>query len=395
MPRWTAWPTPPSDSRRSTGDSWPTPASAFGLLLANRAAGRPEGLRLIPEFLADRDDDVRFLAAKWVADQKLTEFRPLVVEALKDRDLNIRLYTALATALARVDGQDVSEAKLADFFFDRLADDKAPPGIRVKALQLLPTSNAKLTVDLLSGLVKLTGDPALQLEAARRSPSTAGLVPLAIYSKGPATASCRRTSGPSWSSAWRTIPRRGGPTCSRSPATTTRPCVTRPCAPLVDTPLEAAGRESLAAVAESHPESADLVHRVLGKPFVNDRPPPADLAAWLKRLDGPADAKAGRRVFFEPKLAACDRCHRVDGRGGNVGPDLSTIGRTDRRRSSSRFSNRAARSARATRPGSSPRPTAGCSPGCSSTPTWTSTRTSIRPESPSCSARPTSRSGRR
>jgi putative heme-binding domain-containing protein len=36
-------------------------------------------------------------------------------------------------------------------------------------------------------------------------------------------------------------------------------------------------------------------------------------------------------VFFHPKLAGCYRCHRVDGRGQEIGPDLSVIGRTERR----------------------------------------------------------------
>src|SRR5262249_26038494 len=60
-------------------------------------------------------------------------------------------------------------------------------------------------------------------------------------------------------------------------------------------------------------------------------PPATDTDAWLKRLDGPADPEAGRRIFEHPKLAGCYRCHRVDGRGVDVGPDLSLIGRTDRR----------------------------------------------------------------
>src|SRR5262249_27606114 len=48
-------------------------------------------------------------------------------------------------------------------------------------------------------------------------------------------------------------------------------------------------------------------------------------------LDGPADAAAGRRVFFHPKLAGCYHCHKSEGRGREVGPDLSTVGRNERR----------------------------------------------------------------
>jgi putative heme-binding domain-containing protein len=100
---------------------------------------------------------------------------------------------------------------------------------------------------------------------------------------------------------------------------------------LLHIPLDAARRGALEEVARDHPEAGPLVARVLGRPFVKDRPRPADLDAWLKRLDGPADAAAGRRVFFHPKLGACFRCHRAEGRGQEVGPDLSTVGRSSRR----------------------------------------------------------------
>jgi putative heme-binding domain-containing protein len=73
------------------------------------------------------------------------------------------------------------------------------------------------------------------------------------------------------------------------------------------------------------------VARALGKPFAAGRPAAADTDAWLKRLEGPADADAGRRVFFHPNLAGCFRCHRAEGRGAKLGPDLSTVGRSDRR----------------------------------------------------------------
>ena len=78
-------------------------------------------------------------------------------------------------------------------------------------------------------------------------------------------------------------------------------------------------------------DCVDLVARVLSKPFHANRPPATDTDAWLKRLDGPADPEAGRRIFEHSKVATCAKCHRVEGRGADIGPDLSLIGRTDRR----------------------------------------------------------------
>ena len=41
----------------------------------------------------------------------------------------------------------------------------------------------------------------------------------------------------------------------------------------------------------------------------------------------PGDATRGRQVFFSEQ-STCSKCHRVAGEGGQVGPDLSTIGRS-------------------------------------------------------------------
>ena len=62
-------------------------------------------------------------------------------------------------------------------------------------------------------------------------------------------------------------------------------------------------------------------------------PPVNDLDAWLKKLEGDADAAAGERVFYHPRGPGCYRCHQVDGRGGRAGPDLSRLAKgMDRRR---------------------------------------------------------------
>jgi putative heme-binding domain-containing protein len=54
---------------------------------------------------------------------------------------------------------------------------------------------------------------------------------------------------------------------------------------------------------------------------------PKDDAAWRKALEGKGDAAAGERLFFHARGPRCFACHRIDGRGAAIGPDLSTIGK--------------------------------------------------------------------
>ncbi len=49
-----------------------------------------------------------------------------------------------------------------------------------------------------------------------------------------------------------------------------------------------------------------------------------DYARYARAMRG--DAARGRAVFDDKNVAACIRCHRVRGAGGEVGPDLSNIG---------------------------------------------------------------------
>jgi quinoprotein glucose dehydrogenase len=52
------------------------------------------------------------------------------------------------------------------------------------------------------------------------------------------------------------------------------------------------------------------------------------VAAFREGLLRGGDERRGRQVFAENAAAGCPRCHAVRGRGPDVGPDLSTIGKT-------------------------------------------------------------------
>jgi quinoprotein glucose dehydrogenase len=51
------------------------------------------------------------------------------------------------------------------------------------------------------------------------------------------------------------------------------------------------------------------------------------LAKWRECLYG-GSAEEGKKTFIERQDAACFRCHKINGEGGEVGPELAGIGAT-------------------------------------------------------------------
>jgi quinoprotein glucose dehydrogenase len=49
------------------------------------------------------------------------------------------------------------------------------------------------------------------------------------------------------------------------------------------------------------------------------------LAGYREAMDG-GDAENGRRIFLEKAEVSCQKCHKVKGQGGEVGPILDTVG---------------------------------------------------------------------
>lgn len=305
---------------------------ATDLFLALRDSDKDRSQRLIRELLEDPVDDIRFLTAKWIADHLIRDGRTPLRDAMQDPDLNSRLYLAYGTALARLDGEQVNEIRLADIFLRRAMDDKASPMSRVFSLRMVPTSWGGLQTDQ---LVKWIDGPLpeMRLEAVRAlvdqtSPKrNAALLDIAKNANVDASVRKEAITGLA-DQANQQTPLFLSLTSDEVGKTVYSEDALRG---LVNVTLNDGDKKKLDDLAAKEPGLKPLVDRVLGRPVRTKEEQAADLDAWLTRLEGPADPDAGRRVFFHPRLGGCYRCHRVDGRGQNIGPELSTIGQRDRR----------------------------------------------------------------
>jgi putative membrane-bound dehydrogenase-like protein len=306
------------------------PKARIGLLLAWRASGAKDNTTLLPEFLKDTDPDVRLIAAKWVSDEKLVAFRPQIAEMLKQPNLNPRSYVALATTLARLDDMPVNEDSLAVYFLERLADRDATPAARLMALRAIPANHNRLKLDQLTELLK-QDDVAIRIEAlrtlkdradAKAAPAVLALAkdakqPVVVRAQALVTLSAMNAADADF------LIELGAVTDAALRQEALRA--------LVGAKLTTKQQEDLVTAAKGKNDMEQPLARVFAKPLNANRPATTDTPAWLTRLDGPADLEAGRRVFEHPKLATCFKCHQVEGRGANVGPDLSLIGRTERK----------------------------------------------------------------
>lgn len=86
-------------------------------------------------------------------------------------------------------------------------------------------------------------------------------------------------------------------------------------------------RQEALAVAANH---ADLAIRDLFEPFVPEEQRSKRLGEAIRPeeiLKQAGDVESGRMLFHEVKTVQCRNCHRIEGKGTDLGPDLSKIGK--------------------------------------------------------------------
>jgi hypothetical protein len=314
---------------------WRSPADLAGLAERDRVPAclalklaQPGNATWPRAFLSDPGAELRFEALRWIADEQLVPLKPAVEAMLRRPDLDYRLFEAALAAWNTVNGNPRAGISDVAMLLDRVLDPQAPARVRAYALRLVPPHQARLTVPRLAGLIAV-GDADLSLEAVRTLAAQATdearalLARVAAEEQRPPEVRAGAVVGLATDAESHLELLLGLAQHSdrsiRNEALRALRAVT----------LTAGQRAVLERVADLFPASAPLARAVFDPATLSaGRPDATDLAGWKHRLSeapGPADPKAGRRIFFHPKVALCSHCHLHGGRGTVLGPDLSAV----------------------------------------------------------------------
>jgi putative heme-binding domain-containing protein len=307
------------------------------LLLAARIRN-PKEQTFVKRGLADESPVVRRAAVQWIAEEKLSDFRPQVEAILNDPNITADLFLATLAALEMLDGVPPAQFDMTPpgkYVLPLVKDEKRPAAVRALALRLVDPAEPTLDDKLLSGLLQ-SGEPALKLEVVRtlqQSPVAWSIEPLRrIADDNSANPNLRAEA----------VVGLGRQTVDGKLSPPVRETLVK----VMNGSDWRLQREALRSLRGFAAQDADVrkvietfekekaegeVKKEAGfalDPSGGSRPPLAEVrAAVLKPVRFEDDPLAGRRGFYHANGAGCFKCHTVDGRGGKIGPDLSTIGR--------------------------------------------------------------------
>ena len=266
------------------------PRVRVGLLLASRRSGLEPGAGQWERWLGDDSTLVRRAALQWISEEGVTSVADKLPLALARAPLagqptRATFLAYLAASQFLASGKPDPKATIEQTRTIAL-DASQPAELRALALRLLPADGPGLTLFDLRSLAALSSSEvrveALRILAARTgTPNQAELLRIAGDAATPAFLAAEALAGLAPSAA--------------------------------DVPARALLEQALLS-----PEAAvvQAARRSLAQPS-----PTIGLPA------GAGDPAAGRRLFFHPNGPQCATCHQVEGRGGQVGPDLTDMTR--------------------------------------------------------------------
>jgi putative heme-binding domain-containing protein len=318
------------------------PKVRLGILLALRRTGDERGRELIPTFLGDADPAVRRAAIQWVGEERLAKWAPLLTGAASRPPVTRELFEALLASRDFLAGtrRNASEEPSGEDFVAKIVQDAAqPPGLRAVALRMLrpdhPSLNAALLKRLFEGADKQLGQEALRTLVLRADDASQDILRRlaadraaghdlraeAVMGLGQSTGTSSATRG-----LLVELLHEGG--WERDALRSLRGATGRPEIERAVLDWWAKERATKKRAPQESDEIAAQIALVIGASRPGETSNPAKMPDLRIGLGAPGDAKAGERVFFHVSGPRCFACHRVDGRGSSIGPDLSNAGRS-------------------------------------------------------------------
>jgi putative membrane-bound dehydrogenase-like protein len=317
----------------------------LGVLLAMRHSGDESARSELRQFLSDPDPEVRRCAIQWVAEERLKEWAGQLEKAAVMAPTSPALFRALLAARhllagGRPDAEPIDEKWLSGM----LNQNDQPPAFRVLALRMLRPDHPALAPDRLGKLLS-DRDPALRRQAARslalRGGKAVEPILLRLAKDDAADTALRAEAVLGLGSLTDSSPVRHQllsllqhPDLRRDSLRSLRGAAHDQDAmrslmawwdkaEIPDAERPELARQMIFALKSG---KGDGITRRLHQLEKQAEPRPISLAGWQRYLAKGGDPAAGERVFFHPNGPSCARCHRIDGNGAMVGPDLSTIG---------------------------------------------------------------------
>ena len=307
------------------------------ILIAARRALEFEGVpmndlakQMLTRGLANSDPQVVLLSLKWISDIRFVQLKRLVESVLEAPDLTPTIYYAALTTLARLESAETSEAQLVKRLREDITGDKVPAMRRKLALQILTDRDRNVTSD---EVAKLLPEAATDYKAwlthylgtlrdLKRLPPLHDLA----FNKDEdkivrASALLQSTVEPA--------------EIESLVATATDDAETdafrlAAIQVLQGATLSTEQKDKLDKIENLKLRPA--AQRTIGKKFIPaTRPELHNIPRWKDYLNltgEDVDLNNGRNVFMSTKLGGCAVCHKADGIGGMVGPNLTTIAKT-------------------------------------------------------------------